>query len=143
MWVWCSILQLDVYVRPLYEKTFKQGRRKRIIDFNQGIEGKLVTDDKMDKLAETNIYPLRIAFDHWGLEKIYSKAIRTAVKSGIKNLYTSISQNNKLNITQEELAVILGISRVIITRGLSKLRSDNIIFTHRRWIEIVDPVALA
>lgn len=81
-----SILQLDAYVRPLYEKACKQGRRKRIIDFNQGIEGKLVTDDKMKKLAETNIYPLRIAFDHWGLETIYSKAIRSAVKSGIKNL---------------------------------------------------------
>lgn len=81
-----SILNLDEYVRPLYEKTFKRSKRKRIIDFNQGIEGKLVTDEKMEKLAETNIYPLRIAFDHWGLETVYSKAIRSAVKSGIKNL---------------------------------------------------------
>lgn len=81
-----SILQLDTYVRPLYEKTFKQSKRKRVIDFNQGIEAKLVTDENMKKLAETNIYPLRIAFDHWGLEAIYSKAIRTAVKNGIRNL---------------------------------------------------------
>ncbi len=81
-----SILELDAYVRPLYEQTFKQGKRKRIIDFNQGIEGKLVTDEKMKKLAETNIYPLRIAFDHWGLEAIYARAIRLAVKNGIKNL---------------------------------------------------------
>ena len=81
-----SILDLDSYIRPLYEKTFKPTKKKRIIDFNQGIEGKLVTDEKMKKLSETNIFPLRIAFDHWGLEKTYTKAIRSAAKNGIRNL---------------------------------------------------------
>lgn len=81
-----AILSLDEYVKPLYEKTFKKKAVKRIIDFNQGIEGKLVTDENMKKLAEVNIEPLRIAFDHWGLEKIYDRAIRFAVKNGIKNL---------------------------------------------------------
>ncbi|MEG0234725.1 MAG: hypothetical protein RR523_00805 [Cetobacterium sp.] len=81
-----AILSLDEYVKPLYEKTFRKKAVKRIIDFNQGIEGKLVTDENMKKLAEVNIEPLRIAFDHWGLEKIYDRAIRFAVKNGIKNL---------------------------------------------------------
>jgi hypothetical protein len=40
----------------------------------------------MKKLAEINIYPLRIAFDHWEQADIYEKAVRTAVKNGIKNL---------------------------------------------------------
>ncbi len=92
-----NILKLDEYVRPLYEKNFKFGKRKRIIDFNQGIEGKLVTDQNMKKLAETNIYPLRIAFDHWSLEKVYTKAITTAVNNGIKNLsnYMLYNYNDK------------------------------------------------
>lgn len=81
-----AILSLDEYVKPLYEKTFRKKAVKRIIDFNQGIEGKLVTDENMKKLSEVNIEPLRIAFDHWGLEKIYDRAIRFAVKNGIKNL---------------------------------------------------------
>lgn len=55
----------------------------------------------------------------------------------------SIDQSKILKITQEELADILGISRVNITRSLSKLRNENIIFTHRKRIEIIDPVALA
>ncbi len=81
-----NILALDFYIAPLYAKNFAYGQRKRIIDFNQGIEGKLVTNQNMKKLSEVNIFPLRIAFDHWGLEKKYSQAIRYAVKNGIKNL---------------------------------------------------------
>lgn len=81
-----NILDLDEYISPIYEEYFKFGKRKRIIDFNQGIEGKLVTNENMEKLAETNIYPLRIAFDHWSLKETYEKAIRFAVGNGIKSL---------------------------------------------------------
>ena len=47
----------------------------------------------MTKLAEVNIYPLRIAFDHWKLKDIYEKSIRTAVKSGIKSLSNYLLYN--------------------------------------------------
>lgn len=47
----------------------------------------------MEKLAMTNIYPLRIAFDHWKLKDIYEKSIRTAVKAGIKNLSNYLLYN--------------------------------------------------
>ena len=40
----------------------------------------------MVKLAEINISPLRIAFDHWEQKDIYEKAVRTAVAHGITNL---------------------------------------------------------
>lgn len=66
-----SILELDEYVCPLYEKTHKSTKRKRIVDFNQGIDSRLITEVNMNKLAEVNIYPLRIAFDHWKLKDIY------------------------------------------------------------------------
>lgn len=90
-----AILSLDEYIRPLYKKTFKYGKRKRIIDFNQGIEGKLVTPENMKKLSEVNISPLRIAFDHWSLEKTYKKAVITAVNSGITNLSNYMLYNYK------------------------------------------------
>ena len=73
-------------MRPLYEKTHKTSKRRRIVDFNQGIDSRLITEANMNKLAEVNIYPLRIAFDHWQLRDIYEKSIRTAVGSGIKSL---------------------------------------------------------
>ena len=88
-----DILGLDEYVRPLYEKTHKPSKRKRIVDFNQGIDSRLITEANMDKLSEVNIYPLRIAFDHWKLKDIYEKSIRTAVGSGIKNLSNYLLYN--------------------------------------------------
>lgn len=38
-----AILELDEYISPLYEKTHKPGKRKRIVDFNQGIDSRLIT----------------------------------------------------------------------------------------------------
>ena len=88
-----SILELDEFVRPLFEKIYKPKKRKRIVDFNQGIDSRLITEANMSRLAQTNIYPLRIAFDHWSLRKIYEKSVRTAVKSGIKNLSNYLLYN--------------------------------------------------
>lgn len=82
-----ALLSLDEYVAPLYEKHFRHKKKlKRIVDFNQGIDARLITDENMKKLSEVNIYPLRIAFDHWEQRDIYEQAVRTAVKNGITNL---------------------------------------------------------
>lgn len=88
-----EILALDDIVRPLYEKTHKLSKRKRIVDFNQGIDSRLISDENMKKLSEVNIYPLRIAFDHWKLRDIYEKSVRTAVRNGIKNLSNYLLYN--------------------------------------------------
>ena len=88
-----AIISMDEYVRPLYEKTYKLSKKKRIIDFNQGIDSRLINEQNMKKLAETNISPLRIAFDHWELRDVYEKSVRTAVRSGIKNLSNYLLYN--------------------------------------------------
>ena len=88
-----AILELDEYFHPLYTKTHKPSKRKRIVDFNQGIDSRLITEANMKKLAEVNIEPLRIAFDHWKLRNIYEKSIRTAVGGGIKNLSNYLLNN--------------------------------------------------
>lgn len=88
-----DIFSLDDYIRPLYEKTHKPSKRKRIVDFNQGIDSRLITEENMKKLAEVNIQPLRIAFDHWSLRETYEKSVRTAVGSGIKNLSNYLLYN--------------------------------------------------
>lgn len=88
-----AILELDEYIKPLYNELYKPTKRKRIVDFNQGIDSRLITDDNMKKLSETNISPLRIAFDHWELRKIYETSVRTAVKSGITNLSNYLLYN--------------------------------------------------
>ncbi len=88
-----DILSLDDYIRPLYEKTHKPSKRKRIVDFNQGIDSRLITEANMRKLAEVNIQPLRIAFDHWNLRDTYESSVRIAVGSGIKNLSNYLLYN--------------------------------------------------
>ena len=65
----------------------------RIVDFNQGIDSRLITDENMKKLSEINIRPLRIAFDHWELRKIYENSIRIAVRNGITNLSNYLLYN--------------------------------------------------
>lgn len=88
-----AILEFDTIVNSLYAKLFKHLERTRYIDFNQGVDARLVTDQKMKKLSEINIRPLRIAFDHYEQRDIYISAIRTAAKYGIKDLSNYLLYN--------------------------------------------------
>ena len=60
-----SVLNADSYFMSLYTKYFRPVKRSRYVDFNQGIDARLINDENMRKLAEVNIRPLRIAFDHY------------------------------------------------------------------------------
>lgn len=96
-----AIFDLDPFVRPLYEKYVITRPRKRIVDFNQGLDSRLINDQNMEKLSEINISPLRIAFDHWSLRSVYEKSIRIASKHGITNLSNYLLYN--YTDTPEEL----------------------------------------
>lgn len=71
----------------------KLNRKLRYVDFNQGIDARLLDENKMKRLAEIPIRPLRIAFDKYSLKNKYVKAIRLAAKYGIKNLSNYILFN--------------------------------------------------
>ncbi|MHB1627257.1 MAG: radical SAM protein [Bacilli bacterium] len=88
-----AIIEFDERVRPLYEKYFKRIKRMRIIDFNQGVDARLVTEEKMKKLAEINIRPLRIAFDHYSMKDTYETAVRIAAKHSITHLSNYLLYN--------------------------------------------------
>nr|MBQ6740244.1 hypothetical protein [Synergistaceae bacterium] len=88
-----DILDADSYFRNLYNKYFKASKRMRFIDFNQGIDARLINDDNMQKLAELNIKPLRIAFDHYEQRGIYINAVKLAAKHGIKDLSNYLLYN--------------------------------------------------
>jgi len=90
-----AIIEFDEIARPLHQKYFKRLKRMRTIDFNQGVDARLVTNKKMEKLAEINIRPLRFAFDHYSMKDIYEKAIRIAAKHDIKDLSNYLLYNFK------------------------------------------------
>lgn len=90
-----SVLEFDTIANDYYNKFFKYGYRARYIDFNQGVDARLVTDEKMAKLSEINIRPLRIAFDHYEQKEIYIEAVRKAAKYKICNLSNYLLYNFK------------------------------------------------
>lgn len=90
-----NIKSVHDLVSPWFEKLYKSNPRKRYVDFNQGIDSRLITDDNMEKLFEIPIKPVRIAFDHWELRDVYEKAVRTAVKHGHRSLSNYVLYNFK------------------------------------------------
>lgn len=90
-----TILEFDMIVRPIYEKLFKQSNVTRYLDFNQGLDARLATKEKIKKISETNIRPLRIAFDNWSMRKTYEKVIHLAAKYNINNLSNYLLYNFK------------------------------------------------
>ena len=88
-----SILAADSYFRPLRAKYFHPVKRSRYVDFNQGIDARLITDSNMKRLAEINIRPLRIAFDHYDQREIYIRAVRIAAECGIDDLSNYLLYN--------------------------------------------------
>lgn len=81
---------------------------------------------------------------------IYETAHQDYNNSFIKlcNLLYLFSQNsggvktNRVDLSQENVADILTISRVNAAKSLSRLRDEGIIVSHRKWIEIIDPASL-
>ena len=61
---------------------------RRRVDFNQGVDARILCKDKMflREMATICLSPLRIAFDHLGLKKAYSQAVRYASEFGIDQL---------------------------------------------------------
>lgn len=85
----------DTYevLKPYFEGFYSNKPKKRYVDFNQGIDSRLINDVNMEKLAEIPIKPVRIAFDHWSLHEKYEKAVRTAIRHGHTNLSNYILYN--------------------------------------------------
>lgn len=76
-----------------FEKGAKLNNKLRYVDFNQGTDVRLMKESHIKLLSQILISPLRIAFDHIGMEKIYVKNIRLAAKYKIRNLSNYILYN--------------------------------------------------
>jgi len=70
---------------------------QRRVDFNQGVDARILSKDPMflRELARICISPLRIAFDHLGVRKVYEKSIRMAADNGLKDLSNYMLYNFK------------------------------------------------
>lgn len=76
-----------------FEKGARYNGKTRWVDFNQGIDVRLLTKNKMELLSTINIKPLRLAFDHISLKDKYVRCIRQAVKCDITSLSNYVLYN--------------------------------------------------
>lgn len=82
-------------IKPYYEKHFHPVLKQRFVDFNQGVDARLFTEEKARLLASIAIRPLRIAFDDIKTRPAYEKAIRLSVSAGIKDFSNYLLYNFK------------------------------------------------
>ncbi|MEO5360292.1 MAG: cobalamin-binding domain-containing protein [Nitrospirota bacterium] len=76
-----------------FVKGAKLRNRHRYVDFNQGTDHRLLTKQKLKKLSEIPIRPLRIAFDMVHYKDAYIKCIEWAAEYGLLNLSNYILYN--------------------------------------------------
>lgn len=84
-------------IEDIIELGFEKGAtfqgKLRFVDFNQGIDARLLDDNKMEQISKIAIRPLRIAFDNIKLKGIYVGAVKIAAKYDVLNLSNYILYN--------------------------------------------------
>lgn len=76
-----------------FEKGARLNKKFRHVDFNQGIDLRRLTREKMELLAKIALKPLRLAFDHITLKDDYVDRVRLAVDCGITHLSNYVLYN--------------------------------------------------
>lgn len=83
--------QLQVLIKykeriiEIIEKYRTKKPLQRYVDFNQGLDARLITDDKMKILSQLPLRPFRLAYDNIAMTDIYIKAFRMAYKWGVRH----------------------------------------------------------
>ena len=76
-----------------FQKGARYGKAQRFVDFNQGIDARLLSEEKMELLSQLALKPLRIAFDDIKFEQLYVDKMRLAHKHGVRHLSNYILFN--------------------------------------------------
>ncbi len=80
-------------LNEINKKYLNKTEKLRYVDFNQGVDARLMTEGKMKKLSEIPIKPLRIALDSMEYWDVYEQAIRWAAKYKINELSNYLLYN--------------------------------------------------
>lgn len=80
-------------IKDIYKRHQHPVARQRFVDFNQGVDARLFTEDIVRQLARIAIRPLRIAFDDIKTLKAYDRAIRLSVMAGLKDFSNYLLYN--------------------------------------------------
>jgi hypothetical protein len=90
-----KLLEIYPLISELYATHNKHSSRLRYVDFNQGVDARLINESNIKLLSEIPIHPLRIAFDSLIYKEPYCNAVRLSAKNGINHLSNYILYNEK------------------------------------------------
>jgi len=90
-----KLLEIHPLISELYANHNKHSYRLRYVDFNQGVDARLINESNIKLLSEIPIHPLRIAFDSMAYKEPYCNAVRLSAKHGINHLSNYILYNEK------------------------------------------------
>ncbi|MDR3226817.1 MAG: hypothetical protein LBT56_04005, partial [Prevotellaceae bacterium] len=90
-----NLLKTYPLLTNFFKKSHKKSPKQRFIDFNQGVDARLFTEENTKLLSEIAIRPLRIAFDDMKTYPKYDNAIRLSAKAGIKYFSNYLLYNFK------------------------------------------------
>ena len=95
-----NILAIDglaAIIKDIRDQGFEPGatrnNRQRTVDFNQGIDARLITAEVSRLLSTICLSPIRLAFDYDGIEKQYRRAIHLLVQNGFRECTNYIMYN--------------------------------------------------
>ena len=93
--VMAEIRDLGFTPGAVLERDGKHLRRR--VDFNQGVDARILAKSPMylKEMATVCISPLRIAFDHIGVRRVYETSVRMAAANGITSLSNYMLYNFK------------------------------------------------
>jgi len=89
-----EFLRLYEKLLPLWKKAFRPAVKSVSVDFNQGLDSRIaVKRNSLRVLSQLPVRPVRIAFDHWKLRKVYEDSIRSAARAGFRQMSNYILYN--------------------------------------------------
>lgn len=87
-----SVIKQKKYLADFFER-YHYHKITRHIDFNQGLDARLFTDNKAKDMSKLAVRPCRIAFDNLATKEEYFKAMELAVKHGIRSFSNYLLYN--------------------------------------------------
>ncbi len=76
-----------------FHRGAKQDNKLRSVDFNQGLDARILDTHKMKLLAKLAIRPIRFALDNMGTASSYRRAVRLACEHGVSKIGTYVLYN--------------------------------------------------
>ncbi len=76
-----------------FHRGAKFNNKLRAVDFNQGLDARKLTAEKMKLLARIAIRPLRLALDNSGMNATYTNAVKLACDHGVPEIGTYVLFN--------------------------------------------------